>query len=95
MFAVSEGLHPPDPALDEAFKYVTLEVGLLVGGLLIMTGLAVSIFAVGFWESHHFGQLDYAHTMRLIIPASLCLTLGAQTIFASFFVSVLGLRLKK
>jgi hypothetical protein len=95
MFAVLEGLHPPDPALDRAFQYITLEVGLLVGGLLIMAGLAVSIFAVGFWQSRHFGQLDYAHTMRLVIPASLCLTLGAQTIFASFFVSVLGLRLKK
>jgi hypothetical protein len=30
--------------------------------------------------------------MRIVIPAALCLTLGAQTIFASFFMSVLGLR---
>jgi len=55
-------------------------------------GLGVSIYAVGFWRSQHFGALDYAQTMRLVIPASLCLTLGVQTVFASFFLSVLGLR---
>jgi hypothetical protein len=32
--------------------------------------------------------------MRIVIPAALCLTLGAQTIFTSFFLSVLGMRRK-
>jgi hypothetical protein len=36
--------------------------------------------------------LDYPRMMRIVIPAALFLTLGAQTIFASFFLSVLGLR---
>lgn len=91
-FAISEGLHPPEPALDKAFAYITLEVGLVVGALLILVGLGVSVYAVGFWQSRHFGNLDYPKTMRLVIPASLCLTLGVQTVFASFFLSVLGLR---
>jgi len=92
IFAVSEGLLPPDPTLDKAFDYITLEVGLAVGALLILVGLGMSVFAVGFWKSRHFGDLDYAHAMRLVIPASLFLTLGVQTVFASFFLSVLGLR---
>jgi hypothetical protein len=92
MFAISEGLHPPHPALDKAFTYITLEVGLVVGAVFIFAGLAVSIYAVNFWRSLHFGVLDYAQTMRLVIPASLFLTLGVQTVFASFFLSVLGLR---
>jgi glycosyltransferase involved in cell wall biosynthesis len=92
LFAISEGLLPPDPTLDKAFRYITLEVGLLLGALLILLGLGVSIYAVGFWRSQHFGALDYAQTMRLVIPASLFLTLGVQTVFASFFLSVLGLR---
>ena len=91
-FAISEGLLPPDPTLDKLFQYITLEVGLAVGTLLTIAGLATSIYAVGSWGSQHFGALDYPHTMRLVIPASLFLTLGAQTIFASFFMSVLGLR---
>jgi hypothetical protein len=92
IFAVSEGLLPPDATLDKAFRYITLEVGLVSGALLVLIGLAVSIYAVGFWQSRHFGALDYAQTMRLVIPASLFLTLGVQTVFASFFLSVLGLR---
>lgn len=91
-FAISEGLLPSDPALDRLFKYITLEVGLLVGSLLTVAGLATSAYAVAAWGSKHFGALDYSHTMRLVIPAALLLTLGAQTIFSSFFMSVLGLR---
>jgi len=92
IFAISEGLLPPDATLDKTFRYITLEVGLVVGALFILAGLGVSVYAVGFWQSRHFGALDYAQTMRLVVPASLFLTLGVQTVFASFFLSVLGLR---
>jgi len=91
-FAISEGLLPPDPTLDRLFQYITLEVGLAVGTLLTFAGLATSVYAVSAWGSKHFGPLDYSHTMRLVIPSMLFLTLGAQTVFASFFMSVLGLR---
>jgi len=92
IFAISEGLLPPDPTLDRLLKYITLEIGLAVGGFLTSAGLLTSVYAVATWGSKHFGLLDYSHTMRLVIPAALFLTLGAQTIFASFFLSVLGLR---
>jgi glycosyltransferase involved in cell wall biosynthesis len=91
-FAISEGLLPPDRALDRLFRYITLEVGIVVGSLLTLAGLATSAYAVEAWGNKHFGQLDYSYTMRLVIPGALLLTLGAQTIFASFFMSVLGLR---
>jgi len=92
LFAISEGLLPADPLLDKLFGYITLEVGLLVGAALIVMGLGSSIYAVGFWEARHFGPLDYPYTMRMVIPAVLSLILGAQTVFASFFLSVLGMR---
>jgi len=92
LFAISEGLLPPDPLLERLFGYITLEVGLLVGALLAAAGLAISVYAVGVWQARQFGHLNYSDTMRLIVPAALLLTLGAQTIFASFFLSVLGLR---
>ena len=92
VFAISEGLHPPDPVLDGLFSYVTLEIGLFVGTLLTIAGLGTSVYAVGRWQNQHFGALDYSQTMRLVIPAALLLTLGVQTVFASFFMSVLGLR---
>jgi glycosyltransferase involved in cell wall biosynthesis len=92
LFAVSEGLHPPDPLLDKFFRYITLEVGLAVGALLTLAGLATSLVAVAGWSSRNFAALDYPHTMRIVIPGVLLLTLGAQTVFASFFLSVLGLQ---
>jgi len=91
-FAISEGLLPPDPTLDALFRYITLEVGLLVGAALIVLGLTTSVYAVTLWGAQHFGSMDYAHTMRVVIPAAVFLTLGVQTVFASFFMSVLGLR---
>jgi len=92
LFAISEGLLPEDPVLDRLFAYITLEVGLLIGGVLTLLGLGVSSYAVSNWGARHFGNLDYPHTMRVVIPAALLLVLGAQTVFASFFLSVLGLR---
>jgi glycosyltransferase involved in cell wall biosynthesis len=91
LFAVSERLHPPDPMLDRFFRYITLEVGLAVGAVLLIGGLVASLMAVVGWGLQHFGPLDYSHTMRIVILAVLLLTLGAQTVFTSFFLSVLGL----
>jgi glycosyltransferase involved in cell wall biosynthesis len=93
-FAISEGLHPADPLLDRLFRYITLEVGLMVGTLSTFAGLAASAYAVSTWGSRNFGMLDYSQTMRIVIPAAVFLTLGVQTIFASFFMSVLGMRRK-
>jgi len=92
VFAVSEGLHPPDPPLDRWSRYIDLELGLLIGGILALGGLGLSAYAVRVWSVQDFGPLDMSHTLRLVIPAALALTLGVQTIFASFFLSVLGMR---
>jgi hypothetical protein len=92
IFAVLEGLHPPDRTMDKLFGYITLESGLGVGGGLAALGLGMSAYAVHTWSLRHFGPLDISHTLRLVIPAALCLTLGVQTIFSSFFLSILGLR---
>lgn len=94
IFAISEGLLPADPTLDKLFRYITLEVGLIAGAVMTAAGLAASIYAVSTWGTRHFGMMDYSRTMRIVIPAALFLMLGAQTIFASFFLSVLGMRRK-
>jgi len=91
LFAISEELHPPDPLLDRVFRYVTLEIGLAIGAVLTLAGLGASIVAVAGWGTQHFGPLDYSHTMRIVIPGVLLLIMGAQAVFASFFLSVLGL----
>lgn len=93
-FGISEGLLPPDPRLDTFFRYATLEKGLILGGICIAGGLALILAAVQEWRAVHFGPLDYAHTMRWVIPGVMLTTFGFQNIFASFMVSIIGLRKK-
>ena len=93
-FAISEGLLPPDPRMDSFFKFVTLEKGLILGGVCVVCGLALILVAVNEWRSLHFGPLDYAHTMRWVIPGVTLTTLGLQNIFSSFMVSIIGVRRK-
>jgi hypothetical protein len=94
VFAISEGLLPEDPRLSKVFRWVTLEVGLIVGAVGVLIGIAGSVHALGVWGERAFGQLDPSQTLRTVIPAVTCLTLGCQIIFSSFFLSVLGLRRK-
>ena len=91
-FALTEGLLPEDPAFTRAFKIITLEVGLAAGGILLLLGCAGIIAAVSAWGLHGFGMLDPQQTMRLFIPSVTALILGSQTILASFFLSILGLK---
>jgi glycosyltransferase involved in cell wall biosynthesis len=92
VFAISEKLLPEDPRLNQMFRYINLEVGLIVGSALLLAGLAGSIYAFSSWGAHSFGPLDPSKTLRLVIPAVTSVTLGFETILSSFFLSVLGLK---
>jgi hypothetical protein len=92
VFAVTEGLLPEDPRLNLVFRWVTLETGLSLGGLLIALGIGGSIFAVSNWAKTRFGALDSEHMLRIVMPSVFALTLGVQVTFSSFFLSILGLR---
>ena len=48
--------------------------------------------AINHWRLTSFGPLDYAQTMRLVVPGATLTALGFQTILSSFFVSILGMR---
>jgi glycosyltransferase involved in cell wall biosynthesis len=92
VFAISEGLLPEDQRLNLLFRFITLEVGLVVGGVLVAIGVGGTLYAVGVWGQRHFGVLDPTQILRIVIPATLLLTLGFGVILSSFFLSVLGLR---
>ena len=91
VFAITEGLLPEDPRLTRAFRWVTLETGLVAGGLLMLLGIGGSIFAVSGWARESFGALDTEHTLRIVMPSVFSLTMGVQIVFSSFFLSILGL----
>ena len=92
VFAITEGLLPPDPRLTRFFRWVKLETGLVVGGLLVAFGIGGSIFAVSHWASESFGALDPDRMLRIVMPAVFAVALGVQIVCSSFFLSILGLR---
>jgi glycosyltransferase involved in cell wall biosynthesis len=91
-FAISEGLMPEDPQLTRFFEIINLERGLILSGITIVLGIFLLIVAVNQWWSVSLGHLDYAQTMRLVVPGVTLTALGFQTILSSFFVSILGMR---
>lgn len=92
IFAISEGLMPEDPRLSRAFRYITLETGLMAGTLLVLIGLAGSIYAVSGCVKGSCGVSESAHLLRVVMPSVFSLTLGVQVVCGSFFLSILGLR---
>jgi len=91
IFAISEGLLPEDPRLSRMFQYITLEVGLVVGILLVLAGTGAWGLGLEYWRMHHFGPLDPEKSLRIVIPGVVFFTLGFQIILSSFFLSVLGM----
>ena len=91
-FAIRAGLRSPQAGFDDWFRHLTLESGLISGGLLVAAGLALSLWAVSIWGGHGFGPLlQPGETLRRVIPGALCLVLGCQMILTSFFLGVLRL----
>jgi glycosyltransferase involved in cell wall biosynthesis len=94
IFAVLEKLLPPDPKLEKSFDYFNLEKGLIAGVVLLLTGLGLSLAAIFKWSDASFGPLNPSQVLRILIPSTTLLMLGFQTICASFFFSILGLKRK-
>jgi glycosyltransferase involved in cell wall biosynthesis len=94
VFAISEGLLPEDPRLSRAFRYITLETGLVAGAVLVALGICGSVLALSGWAEESFGALDAEHMLRIVMPSVFALTLGVQIVCGSFFLSILGLRRK-
>lgn len=90
-FAIAEGLLPPDPQMVRFYNVVNLERGLMAAAGVMVLGLTLLGLAVNQWRVADFGNLDYAQTMRLVVPGVTATALGFQTILSSFFVSILGL----
>jgi glycosyltransferase involved in cell wall biosynthesis len=90
--ATEEGLLPPDPRLKRFYRLVNLERGLLASGIAGIAGTVLLLGAINQWRLAGFGDLDYARTMRLVIPGATLFALAFQTTLSGFFVSMLGLR---
>jgi glycosyltransferase involved in cell wall biosynthesis len=81
-----------DPLLDRLGRGLRLEHGLLAGGVLVLLSL-VGLLAIGVeWAADGFGTLGRAYETALLATA---LGLGIQIVFASFFLALLSMPLRR
>ncbi len=81
-----------DPWFDRMRERFRLEHGLLLGGVVLVAGLAVAATIAGIWIDRGFGQLSEE---RLAILAATLIIVGIQVFFSSFLLSILGLRRRR
>lgn len=90
-YAINQRFRPPSRRIDRFYRLFTLERGGVAGLGLMAAGCLTVTAAMAIWVQAGLGQLDYATTMRLVIPGTTAVLLGASVIFNSFLCSMLGL----
>jgi glycosyltransferase involved in cell wall biosynthesis len=78
-----------DAWFDRMRARLTLEHGLLLGGLLVVAGLILGAVIAINWVNHGFGRLSEE---KVAVLAATLIIVGIQIFFSSFLISILGLR---
>lgn len=94
LFGVNSHLLPRDNLTDLLIKRIELDKGILASFIMILLGFASSVGALIYWSQNNFGAIDPLISLRLVIPGAVLFTIGFQTLFASFFISILNIKLK-
>jgi glycosyltransferase involved in cell wall biosynthesis len=89
---IYEGVLPEEPGFRKILQTLKLERGLILGGAGMAGGLMLLLAAIYQWAAADYGPLNYAHTMRFVVPGSTLTALGFETIISCFFLSLLELR---
>jgi len=91
IFSVTHHFVPQGQQLTRAFRLFNLERGLIVGFIIFLLGLVIDGYIFLSWIINGFGPLNQ---VRLAILGSTLIIIGAQTIFSSFFLSMLGIEVR-
>jgi hypothetical protein len=78
-----------DPWFDRMRARYRLEHGLMLGGGILLAGVAMAAVIIGTWIHRGFGELS---EQRLAVLAATLIIIGLQIFFSSFLLSILGLR---
>lgn len=94
-YALRSGFIPNSPKTIGIFEKFTVEKGVVIGVVLTLLGIAATIFAFAIWGNNSFGQLEPESIMKITIPATTLIAIGIELIFASFFLGILEIEIKK
>jgi len=89
--AWTSGILPANTFNVRLFNYLNLERGLLFGLGTLVTGIVINVWLFQTWYASSMGPLDVQVTFRYALWGFLLMVLGVQTVFGSFFLSMLGM----
>lgn len=70
-------------------EHITLEKGLILGGLLLLLGLGGSFYSIAEWQQNSFGNLDPQLALRTVIPSVTALISGGLIIVNALTLGVI------
>lgn len=87
IYTVTHRFQEEDPLLEWLFRWLNLERGLVIGAALFLIGFSTDFLILYHWIQTGFGALN---AVRPALFGSTLMAIGVQTIFSSFFISILG-----
>ncbi len=94
VIAIQKQLLFPDSAFKMVRSLFDLERCLLIGGLLVVSGLAIAIYGLFYWYSLSFGPVEGDTLIRVVCAASVLTSIGFQLIFSAFLMLLLDQPIK-
>jgi glycosyltransferase involved in cell wall biosynthesis len=88
-YALKDEIGEPAGLTKAMFGWFNLERGLIVGGVTLLSGLAVILWLLYGWAKVDFGTLDVSRTLRPMIVGATLVAVGFQTVMASVMCSML------
>jgi len=92
VYAKHEGFIPSGARFDRFQERLNLENLTVVGLVVLLVGIVWSVLSLLDWKGNGFGALEARDNVRAVAPAILGLMLGAQTVMAGLFLSLLRIR---
>ncbi len=93
-FALVKGLRPSGAFIVGFYRFFNLEKALVLSGAVALVGVVLIASVFLDWKAAGFGPLDYARTLRWVIPGVTLVALAVQSMLSSFMVSILSLESK-
>ena len=92
IFSTNFGTLPPSKSVAKFADKFSLERGIVIGILLLLVSLVFAIGLLGHWRGNSLVGLDRDSALRVSGLVLLTSGVGIQTLFASFFASMLQTR---
>jgi glycosyltransferase involved in cell wall biosynthesis len=88
IYAMTHQYANQNKSWSRAFGFFNLERGLMLGAIIFAVGFMTDLYILIEWITNDFGPLN---RVRLALVASTLMIIGAQVLFSSFFLSMLGI----